>query len=89
MMGETFTFIAPSVPWALGVPGGASGARISPGGPRRGCICGRAECFRNVGTLAYTQVVVDPRLAEAVQKAFALRPKIPIHVAGSRGSGRK
>jgi integrase len=40
-------------------------------------------------TLAYTQVIVDPRLAEAVRKAFAFRPKSPIRVAASRGSGRK
>jgi integrase len=34
-------------------------------------------------TLVYTQVVVDPRLNDAVQKAFSLR------VAGPRGSVRK
>lgn len=39
-------------------------------------------------TLVYTQVVVDPRLAEAVQKAFTLKPK-PLRVAGSRGSDGK
>jgi site-specific recombinase XerC len=40
-------------------------------------------------TLIYTQVVVDPRLDEAVQKAFAMRPKAPLSVAGSRGSNGK
>lgn len=34
-------------------------------------------------TLVYTQVVVDPRLADAVAKAFPARPR----VAASRGSG--
>jgi integrase len=39
-------------------------------------------------TLVYTQVVVDPRLAEAVRKAFTLGPK-SLRVAESRGSGGK
>ena len=38
-------------------------------------------------TLVYTQVVVDPRLADAVRKAFTLKPKARLRVAGSRGSG--
>ena len=37
-------------------------------------------------TLVYTQVTVDPRLAEAVKKAFTLRPKARVRVAGSRGN---
>jgi hypothetical protein len=40
-------------------------------------------------TLVYTQVVVDPRLAEAVQKAFTLRPKPRTRVATSRGKTGK
>ena len=40
-------------------------------------------------TLIYTQVVVDPRLDDAVQKAFAVRPSARISVAGSRGSSSK
>jgi site-specific recombinase XerD len=37
-------------------------------------------------TLVYTQVVIDPRLAEAVQKAFAAKS---IRVASSRGNAGK
>ncbi len=41
-------------------------------------------------TLAYTQVVIDPRLAEAVEKAFTLRPdKARLRVAASRGNAHK
>ena len=40
-------------------------------------------------TLAYTQVTVDPRLTEAVEKAFTLRPKVTVRVAASRGDARK
>ena len=40
-------------------------------------------------TLAYTQVAVDPRLAEAVEKAFTLRPKARVRVAAPRGDARK
>ena len=40
-------------------------------------------------TLAYTQVAVDPRLAEAVEKAFTLRPKSSVRAAASRGSAHK
>jgi integrase len=37
-------------------------------------------------TLIYTQVVVDPRLADAVRKAFTVRPNPRMRVAASRGS---
>ena len=40
-------------------------------------------------TLIYTQVTVDPRVADAVQKAFALRPKASVRVAASRGDALK
>ena len=40
-------------------------------------------------TLAYTQVALDPRLADAVEKAFTLRPKSRVRVAGSRGTPHK
>ena len=40
-------------------------------------------------TVAYTQVAVDPRLAEAVEKAFTLRPKARVRVAAPRGDARK
>ncbi len=40
-------------------------------------------------TLIYMQVVVDPRLNDAVQKAFEFRPKPSLRVAGSRGSDGK
>lgn len=41
-------------------------------------------------TLIYTQVVVDPRLEEAVTRAFAIgRPNPKIRVAASRGSSDK
>ena len=50
----------------------------------------KARGHRNIRTtLAYTQVAVDPRLAEAVKKAFTLRPKTRVRVAASRGDARK
>jgi integrase len=40
-------------------------------------------------TLAYTQVAMDPRLADAVERAFTLRPRARVRVAGSRGTTHK
>ena len=40
-------------------------------------------------TLAYTQVAVDPRLADAVERAFTLRPRARVRVASSRGTTHK
>ena len=40
-------------------------------------------------TLVYTQVVVDPRLNDAVHEAFTLRSKSRLRVAPSRGMGAK
>lgn len=52
--------------------------------------CGSVACRRAARSAGWrdAQVTVDPRLAEAVRKAFPLKPK-SLRVAGSRGSNGK
>ena len=59
-----------------------------PAGARR--LVQKARGHRDIRTtLVYTQVVVDPRLTDAVRKAFAVRPKPRTRAADSRGSTGK